>query len=486
MWTNYYSVTHLDEALQLLAQYRERARLVAGGTDILLELERGARPGVDTLIDLSRLPDLAHIRQEGEIIQLGALVTHNQAFADPLIRQQGLALAQACWEVGAPQIRNRATVVGNLVTASPANDTITALMALGARLRLASVRGERVLPLAEFYTGYRQTALAADEMVLAIEFPALGPEAAGIFLKLGLRRAQAISVIDLAAVLHFESPGDRLSPIRSAALSLGCVAATIIRLPQAEARLKGQVLSEALIAETAALAATLPTPLDDVRAPADYRRQMIEVYVRRALRALRDGQEAATLPHDPAMLWGESAGQPAPPLPQMVHHERDAADTILTTVNGQAYAVEGGAHKTLLRFLREDLKLVGTKEGCAEGECGACTIFLDGAAVMSCMVPAPRAHGAEIVTIEGLAQDENHLHPLQQGFVEEGAVQCGFCTPGFLMAGAKLLEEHPQASREQVEQSISGNLCRCTGYYSILRAFERAQELQAENSPQMP
>jgi carbon-monoxide dehydrogenase medium subunit len=469
MWHGYHNVTHLDQALALLAEHRERARIIAGGTDILLEIERGARPGIDVLIDISRVAGLDAIRLYGDDIRLGALTTHNQVVASDLIKTRALPLAQACWEVGAPQIRNRATVAGNLITASPANDTITPLMALDASVTLASLEGERDVPLSAFYTGLRRTAMRPDELLTGIRFPALQSHERGVFLKLGLRRAQAIAVVNAAVVLGFD--GDL---VISARIALGSVAPTIIRTPTAESYLIGKALTREVIAEAARLAAATPSPIDDVRGTAEYRVEMVRVLVARALRALAAGAENVRYPHDPAMLWGDKHGHAL----LNASSEHQPGTLIETTINGQQRVIASGHDKTLLRFLREDCGLPGTKEGCAEGECGACTVFLDGAAVMSCLVAAPRAHGAEIVTVEGLAQ-EDALHPIQSAFVDQGAVQCGYCTPGLLMAGAKLLEEHPQPTETQIQQSITGNLCRCTGYYKIIEAFKQAAEARS-------
>ena len=479
MWQAYYSVSSLDEALALLDEYQQRARIVAGGTDLIIEMERRQHPQLQVLIDITRVKGLEQISLDGGSIRLGPLVTHNHVVGSPLIRRRALPLAQASWEVGAPQIRNRATIAGNLITASPANDTITPLIAMDAELTLASVDGERTIPLRDFYTGFRQTALRPNELLSAIRFPALDKGQRGVFLKLGLRRAQAISVVDAAVVLRL----DENSRVTSARITLGSVAPTIISAPLAEQALTGRQLDGETIAQAGRLAAQTANPIDDIRGSAEYRSEMVKALVVRALRQLAQDEMETGLPDSPPMLWGENGAVVRESLKKQIKHTSDTP--IESTINGQKRVILTGQHKSLLHWLRDDAKLPGTKEGCAEGECGACTVFLDDVAVMACMVHAPRAHNAEIVTVEGLEQDER-LHPIQSAFIDQAAVQCGYCTPGFLMAGAKLLDEIEQPDTEQINYSISGNLCRCTGYYKIVQAFEAASKLKAEQGGEQP
>jgi carbon-monoxide dehydrogenase medium subunit len=237
---------------------------------------------------------------------------------------------------------------------------------------------------------------------------------------------------------------------------------------EAENFLANQKLTDENIAHAAVLTMQAARPIDDVRGSASYRKEMTRVITSRALTALRDETEQSGMPKKPILLVGKDAA---------VSEQKSAvefpASPIETSINGKKYTFKSGHNKTLLRLLREEGMLTGTKEGCAEGECGACTVFLDGKAVISCLVPAPRAHNAVITTIEGLADGEE-LHPVQEAFIEHGAVQCGYCTPGFIMSSAKLLEEKSNPNKNEIEQAITGNLCRCTGYYKIVQAIEDA------------
>jgi carbon-monoxide dehydrogenase medium subunit len=478
----YHSPNTLEEALYLKAKYGEDARALAGATDLLLEIERGVRrrpdgspPGV---IDLTRIPGLASIVESNDVIQLGPLVTHNQCVASPLIVEKAFPLARACWEVGAPQIRNRATVVGNVITASPANDTIAPLLALDARITVRSLeRGERTLPLDAFITGFRKVDLAPDELVTAVSFPALNERCDGIFIKLGLRRAQAISVVNVAVVVEREAPALD-APLIRASIALGAVAPVVVRASAAESFLVGKSLDEETIAEAARLAVQAASPIDDIRSSAEYRRAMVEALTARALRQIAAGETRAGWPEQPVLLWGDTGG--VWPVTRRNGKRSEGADANERTalVNGRSVALPGGM--TLLDSLRA-VGFVGVKEGCAEGECGACTVSLDGMAVMACMVPAERAWGGEILTVEGLAAC-GQLHPVQQAFIESGGVQCGYCTPGFLVSAAKLLEERPHPDIAAAAEALTGNFCRCTGYHKILEAVVRAGELQAAAS----
>jgi len=145
--------------------------------------------------------------------------------------------------------------------------------------------------------------------------------------------------------------------------------------------------------------------------------------------------------------------------------------TITLTINGEPVTASVRPDETLVELLRDDLELTGTKVSCNIGECGACTVIMDGRAVKSCIVPAAQCDGKEIITIEGMEQN-GKLHPLQQCFVDANAVQCGFCTPGFVMASLAFLERNPHPTRDEIRTGISGNLCRCTGYEFIIDAIE--------------
>lgn len=146
---------------------------------------------------------------------------------------------------------------------------------------------------------------------------------------------------------------------------------------------------------------------------------------------------------------------------------------IAMTVNGTPVSLKVAGHHTLLQVLRDQLGLTGTKDGCSEGDCGACTVLMNGAPVNSCLVLAPQADGAEIVTIEGLGTAEA-MHPLQVAFVEEGGTQCGYCTPGIIMTAAALLKDNPTPSEEEIRWALVGNICRCTGYTKVIAAVKRA------------
>jgi len=361
MWQEYINAISIEQVLSLLAAEKSKARIIAGGTDLVLEMREDFHQEVKTLIDISRVETLDEITlDDAGYIHIGAGVTHNQCVASEIIRDGALPLALASLEVGAPQIRNTGTIVGNLVTASPANDTIVPLVALKAVLKIRSLDGERQVALSDFYTGVRKHVLQPDEMVIEIIVPAMEADQHGEYLKLGLRKAQAISLVNMAVLLGLDE-----GKITSASITLGAVAPTIIHASSAEDFLVGKELSENIIDQAADLARQAARPIDDIRSSADYRQEITRVLVKRGLTHIMTGEEGARLPDSPVLLVSKDTDKDKPVLDDKPLIP--GKTPIITRINGEEFTFNKGHRGTLLHLIRDFAQLTGTKVGCEEG-----------------------------------------------------------------------------------------------------------------------
>jgi carbon-monoxide dehydrogenase medium subunit len=276
----------LEEALAALAEPGVKPLVVAGGTDLIPmmrkmrlngTLSNGDGPRV--VLDLSKLDDLCGIREADGMLEIGAATTMGVIAADPYVKNLVPVLAAAAASVGSPLVRNRATVGGNLVTASPSADTAPALLAAGAVIRLAGAEGgPRELPLTEFFVEYRKTALRPGEIVTHVLVPLAGRPIAGRFEKVGLRNADAISVVCAACEIELDG-----STCRVARIGLGAVAAVPVRAVAVESALRGREITDDVAAECAQLVREHISPIDDVRASARYRGWVAEAVVSRMI-----------------------------------------------------------------------------------------------------------------------------------------------------------------------------------------------------------
>jgi len=276
---NYLSPTTLEEALSLLAEHKGRAKVIAGGTDLVPKLKRREIGTPDYVIDLKGIPGLDKIENNAGGLTIGALATIGAVESSPIIQQKFAILAQAAQSMASPQVRNRGTIAGNICNAVPSADSAPALLTLGAKLKLVSLKGERTVNIEDFFTGPNQTALTDEEILAAIQLPDMPPGSKGVYLKLSPRRAMDLAIVGAAAVV---TPQD--SVCKDIRIALGAVAPTPTRVKEAETVLKGQKLDDNLIGKAAKAAAAESKPIDDHRASAEYRRDMVEVLVRRAIK----------------------------------------------------------------------------------------------------------------------------------------------------------------------------------------------------------
>jgi xanthine dehydrogenase iron-sulfur cluster and FAD-binding subunit A len=471
---DYAEPTTLDEALAVLAEHGDAASVLAGGTDLLVQMKMERRaPGV--VVSLRRVAGLDAITWDENGLRIGALATIAAVRRHPVVQAHYPALAEACASFSTTQVQMMGTLGGNLCNGSPASDSAPALIAYEAQVALRSAAGERMLPVEDFFRGPGKTALSRGEMMVAVWLPEPLPQPSPYegegarFLKISRVSAD---IAKASAAVWLARDGDCVTGCR---LAFGSVAPTPMRSRRAETLLLGQPFTPALAAEAGRIAAEEMTPIDDVRSTAQYRRQIVAVMVYDGLMAAWERSRVAC--ENDSHSWAtrrldiidvDTTGHPA-------YVGRGAEAEIVLTVNGTRRMVRVRPNDLLLNVLRDGLELTGSKYGCGIGECNACTVLLDGKPALACLVLAVSADGCRVETVEGLQAADGTLDPLQTSFLEHAAFQCGFCTPGMLMTAKALLRENPFPDEDQVRDYLKGNLCRCTGYASIVRAVMGAK-----------
>ena len=457
---DYLEASSVEEAVTWLAQYNGGARLLAGGTDLIVMMKMG-RANPRAVINISQIPGLNEIKANPDgSVSIGALVSIHTLATDPLMRGRYPALAEACRSFGSTQIEVMGTIGGNLCNGSPAADTAPVLLTLCAEVTLASRQGRRILPLEKFFLGPGKTVLQPDEILVEVTLPAPSPGSTSVFLK----ASRVIADLAKASLAISLSRQDgRISECR---VAMGSVAPTPILLPRVAEALIGHAFSPELAGEAGTLAAESISPIDDVRSSAWYRRQIANVMLQDALQLAWDRLAEAR----PRVLGNipTNGHHALPTAPALKSGERQEIEL---KVNGRKIKVWVGPNDLLLNVLRGKLELTGSKYACGIGECSACTVQIDGKPMLSCLILAASAVGKDIVTIEGLQDPQSgDLDPVQQKFIDNTAFQCGYCTPGLVMTTKGLFNEIADPSEEQIRHYLRGNLCRCTGYASIVRA----------------
>ncbi len=451
----------------------DEGKVLAGGQSLVPILAmRLGRPAV--LVDINAVTGLDELACHGDVLSIGATVAQRRVEHDPLaaaVPLLGLALP---W-VGHRELRSRGTVCGSLAHADPAAELPAVAACLNATLHITGPNGPRTVSARDFFTGPLTTVLEPDELLLAAHFPVATAHDGFAFAEQS-RRHGDFALTGVAIRIRREPSGD----LREATLAaFGVAAVPVVRdvttllasaLSDLTPEAPAQPLVRTLTDPMAALADELVDTPGDMHASTAYRRRLFTHLAARELanaylRAKGEGTARVTpgVRSSPGVIRSRPAHAPSP----LVQADQHATTTM--TVNGTQVQVTVPPRVTLADALRGQLGLTGTHLGCEHGICGMCTVLVDGQAARSCLLFASQLDGAEVLTVEGLGRPAQ-LHPLQQAFGRHHALQCGFCTPGFLLSAYDLLTHKPGIAEEELAGELSGVLCRCTGYRNILAA----------------
>lgn len=488
---DYIRPASVADAVAALARAGEEGKVLAGGQSLAPVLAmRLGRPAV--LVDINAVTGLGELVVAEDTLYVGATVRQRQAEQHQASAAVPL-LAMALPWIGHREVRGRGTVCGSLAHADPAAELPAVAVCLNATLDVAGPRGRRTVTAREFFTGPMSTVLAPDELLLSARFPVAGPGEGFGFAEVG-RRHGDFALTGVAVRVRLSQSGE----VRDATLAaFGVSGRPVVRdvtpvltslTSSADSPAVAPAdLVRALTPAMSALAGELVDTAGDMHASNAYRRRLFTVLAARevaAAYARAAGQDPAgattgarpssgIAPTRPGPVPPPApAAPPSPPAaapPPATLTSADGRATTHLTVNGTPVTLSLPPRVTLADALRDHLGLTGTHLGCEHGICGMCTVLVDGHAARSCLLFACQLEGAEVLTIEGLGRP-GELHPLQQAFGRHHALQCGFCTPGFLLSAYDLVTHKPRVTREELAAELSGVLCRCTGYRNILSA----------------
>ncbi len=480
----------VDDAVRLLQEYPQ-AQIIAGGSDVLVQMREGKRAGAE-LVSIYGLDELRGVTMEEDgTIRIGSLTSFSHITKDPIIRKYINVLGEAVDMVGGPQIRNIGTIGGNTCNGVTSADSASTLFAWDAVIELTGPEGVRRVPIRDFYIKAGKVDLKPGEIQTAILIPGEAYEGyEGCYIKYAMRNAMDIATLGCSVNAKLSDDKRKFTDIR---IAYGVAGPVPMRAVHAEAAGRGLEVTEENIGKIGDTVLEDVTPRDSWRASRAFREHISKVLCKRALKeavrraggTLRQRQVGSV--SEPYAERKTVPGKVTAETPEAASGK--GSHTIMTDpgsgkqyklvrcrINGVERETMVDVRASLTDMLRNDYSLTSVKKGCEVGECGACNVIIDGECYNSCIYLAVWADGKEIRTLEGLMGPDGGLSDIQQAFIDEAAVQCGFCTPGVIMSAVEILESGKEYTRDELRKLLSGHLCRCTGYENILNAVEKTMK----------
>lgn len=486
----------VDDAVRLLLEYPQ-AQIIAGGSDVLVQMREGKRAGAE-LVSIYGLDELRGVvMEEDGTIRIGSLTSFSHITKDPIIQKYINVLGEAVDMVGGPQIRNIGTIGGNTCNGVTSADSASTLFAWDAVIELAGPDGIRRIPIKDFYIKAGKVDLRPGEIQTAILIPREAYEGyEGYYIKYAMRNAMDIATLGCSVNVKLSEDKKTFTDVR---IAYGVAGPVPMRAVHAEAAGRGLEVTEENIGKIGDTVLEDVTPRDSWRASKAFREHISKLLCKRALReavrraggVISEESQAAMAPNTsdneetvtgekkeaPALISGASEGSETAKHTIMTDSESGKQYKLVRCrINGVERETMVDVRASLTDMLRNDYSLTSVKKGCEVGECGACNVIIDGECYNSCIYLAVWADGKEIRTLEGLMGPAGELSDIQQAFIDEAAVQCGFCTPGVIMSAEEILESGKEYTRDELRKQLSGHLCRCTGYENILNAVEKTMK----------